>query len=32
MDGGRWMQGVGGVNNRAMQNWTDEQWEAVRKR
>jgi NAD(P)-dependent dehydrogenase (short-subunit alcohol dehydrogenase family) len=32
MDGGRWMQGVGGVNNRAMQNWTDEQWEALRKR
>jgi NAD(P)-dependent dehydrogenase (short-subunit alcohol dehydrogenase family) len=32
MDGGRWMQGVGGVNNRAMQNWTDDQWEALRKR
>jgi NAD(P)-dependent dehydrogenase (short-subunit alcohol dehydrogenase family) len=32
MDGGRWMQGVGGVNNRAMQNWTDEQWDALRKR
>ena len=32
MDGGRWMQGVGGVNNRAMQNWTDEQWAALRKR
>jgi NAD(P)-dependent dehydrogenase (short-subunit alcohol dehydrogenase family) len=32
MDGGRWMQGVGGINNRAMQNWTDEQWAALRKR
>jgi NAD(P)-dependent dehydrogenase (short-subunit alcohol dehydrogenase family) len=32
MDGGRWMQGVGGINNRAMQNWTDDQWEALRKR
>ena len=32
MDGGRWMQGVGGPNNRAMQDWTDDQWEALRKR
>jgi NAD(P)-dependent dehydrogenase (short-subunit alcohol dehydrogenase family) len=32
MDGGRWMQGVGGPTNRAMQDWGDEQWDAMRKR
>jgi len=32
IDGGRWMQGVGGPSMRAMQDWTEEQWEAVRKR
>lgn len=32
MDGGRWMQGVGGPTFRAMQDWTDAQWEAMRKR
>jgi NAD(P)-dependent dehydrogenase (short-subunit alcohol dehydrogenase family) len=32
MDGGRWMQGVGGPNVRAMQSWTEEQWESMRKR
>lgn len=32
IDGGRWMQGVGGPNSRGMQDWTDEQWEAMRKR
>ena len=32
IDGGRWMQGVGGPSARAMQDWTDEQWEAMRKR
>jgi len=32
IDGGRWMQGVGGANNRAMQDWSDEQWDAMRKR
>lgn len=32
MDGGRWMQGAGGPTFRAMQDWTDEQWEAMRKR
>ena len=32
MDGGRWMQGVGGPSARAMQDWTDEQWQAMRKR
>jgi NAD(P)-dependent dehydrogenase (short-subunit alcohol dehydrogenase family) len=30
IDGGRWMQGVGGPTFRAMQDWTDEQWEAMR--
>jgi NAD(P)-dependent dehydrogenase (short-subunit alcohol dehydrogenase family) len=32
MDGGRWMQGAGGPTFRAMQDWTDAQWEAMRKR
>jgi NAD(P)-dependent dehydrogenase (short-subunit alcohol dehydrogenase family) len=32
MDGGRWMQGVGGPSVRAMQDWTEEQWQAMRKR
>jgi NAD(P)-dependent dehydrogenase (short-subunit alcohol dehydrogenase family) len=32
MDGGRWMQGAGGPTFRAMQDWTDEQWDAMRKR
>jgi NAD(P)-dependent dehydrogenase (short-subunit alcohol dehydrogenase family) len=32
MDGGRWMQGVGGASVRAMQDWTEEQWQAMRKR
>ena len=32
IDGGRWMQGVGGPNNRAMHDWTDGQWDAMRKR
>lgn len=32
IDGGRWMQGVGGPNSRAMQDWSDEQWDAMRKR
>jgi NAD(P)-dependent dehydrogenase (short-subunit alcohol dehydrogenase family) len=32
IDGGRWMQGVGGPSQRAMQDWTEEQWEAIRKR
>jgi NAD(P)-dependent dehydrogenase (short-subunit alcohol dehydrogenase family) len=32
IDGGRWMQGVGGPTVRAMQGWTDEQWESMRKR
>ena len=32
MDGGRWMQGVGGPTWRAMQEWDDSQWEAMRKR
>lgn len=32
IDGGRWMQGVGGPSSRAMQEWSDEQWEAMRKR
>ncbi|MBB5460363.1 SDR family oxidoreductase [Paraburkholderia sp. Cpub6] len=30
IDGGRWMQGVGGPTFRAMQDWTDEQWDAMR--
>jgi NAD(P)-dependent dehydrogenase (short-subunit alcohol dehydrogenase family) len=32
MDGGRWMQGVGGPSVRAMQDWSDAQWEAMRKK
>lgn len=32
IDGGRWMQGVGGPSSRAMQDWSDEQWDAMRKR
>jgi NAD(P)-dependent dehydrogenase (short-subunit alcohol dehydrogenase family) len=32
IDGGRWMQGVGGPSARAMQDWTEEQWQAMRKR
>jgi NAD(P)-dependent dehydrogenase (short-subunit alcohol dehydrogenase family) len=32
IDGGRWMQGIGGPSTRAMQDWTDEQWAAMRKR
>jgi NAD(P)-dependent dehydrogenase (short-subunit alcohol dehydrogenase family) len=32
IDGGRWMQGIGGPSWRAMQDWTDEQWNAMRKR
>jgi NAD(P)-dependent dehydrogenase (short-subunit alcohol dehydrogenase family) len=30
MDGGRWMQGVGGPMFRRMQDWSDQQWEAMR--
>jgi NAD(P)-dependent dehydrogenase (short-subunit alcohol dehydrogenase family) len=32
MDGGRWMQGIGGPSWRAMQDWSDDQWDAMRKR
>jgi NAD(P)-dependent dehydrogenase (short-subunit alcohol dehydrogenase family) len=32
IDGGRWMQGAGGPNARVMQSWTEEQWQALRKR
>lgn len=32
MDGGRWMQGVGGPSVRAMQEWSDAQWDAMRKK
>jgi NAD(P)-dependent dehydrogenase (short-subunit alcohol dehydrogenase family) len=32
MDGGRWMQGVGGPSVRAMQDWSDAQWDAMRKK
>jgi NAD(P)-dependent dehydrogenase (short-subunit alcohol dehydrogenase family) len=32
IDGGRWMQGVGGPSGRAMHDWTDAQWDAMRKR
>lgn len=32
IDGGRWMQGVGGPTFRAMHDWTDEQWSAMRGR
>ena len=31
IDGGRWMQGAGGPTFRAMQDWNDAQWEAMRK-
>jgi NAD(P)-dependent dehydrogenase (short-subunit alcohol dehydrogenase family) len=30
IDGGRWMQGVGGPTFRAMQDWSNEQWDAMR--
>lgn len=30
MDGGRWMQGIGGPQFRAMQDWSDERWEQMR--
>jgi NAD(P)-dependent dehydrogenase (short-subunit alcohol dehydrogenase family) len=30
MDGGRWMQGVGGPSVSAMQGWDDAKWEAMR--
>jgi NAD(P)-dependent dehydrogenase (short-subunit alcohol dehydrogenase family) len=30
MDGGRWMQGVGGPLFRRMQDWGDDQWDAMR--
>jgi NAD(P)-dependent dehydrogenase (short-subunit alcohol dehydrogenase family) len=30
IDGGRWMQGVGGPTFRAMQDWSDAQWDAMR--
>lgn len=30
IDGGRWMQGVGGPSFRAMQDWNEEQWQAMR--
>lgn len=32
IDGGRWMQGLGGPSWRAMQEWTDEQWSTMRGR
>jgi NAD(P)-dependent dehydrogenase (short-subunit alcohol dehydrogenase family) len=32
IDGGRWMQGIGGPSNRAMHDWSEEQWAALRKR
>lgn len=32
IDGGCWMQNVGGPNQRAMQDWTDVQWNSLRKR
>lgn len=32
MDGGRWMQGAGGPTFRAMQDWDDAQWDAMRKK
>lgn len=31
IDGGRWMQGVGGPSLRAMQDWSDEQWKEMRR-
>lgn len=30
MDGGRWMQGVGGPQFRAMQDWDESRWDAMR--
>jgi len=30
MDGGRWMQGVGGPMFRRMQDWNDDQWNSMR--
>lgn len=30
IDGGRWMQGVGGPTSRAMQDWSEDQWQAMR--
>lgn len=30
IDGGRWMQGVGGPTYRAMQDWSEAQWQAMR--
>jgi len=30
IDGGRWMQGVGGPSVAAMQSWTDTQWDVMR--
>jgi len=32
IDGGRWMQGASGPTFRAMQDWDDDQWNAMRKR
>ena len=32
IDGGRWMQGIGGSTWRSMQDWSDAQWNAMRKR
>jgi len=32
IDGGRWMQGIGGPTWRSMQDWSDAQWDSVRKR
>jgi NAD(P)-dependent dehydrogenase (short-subunit alcohol dehydrogenase family) len=32
IDGGRWMQGVGGPSVAAMQDWDDAQWETMRKK
>jgi NAD(P)-dependent dehydrogenase (short-subunit alcohol dehydrogenase family) len=31
IDGGRWMQGVGGATLRALSEWTDAQWTAFRE-
>jgi len=32
IDGGRWMQGIGGATWRSMQDWTEQQWQSLRKR
>lgn len=32
IDGGRWMQGIGGPTWRSMHDWSDAQWDTVRKR